>query len=483
MKKSVWILPLFVGVAFLLRWGSFVPSVIDHDESTYIVIADALLQGYTYQVDYIDTKPIGIFWVYALIQWVFGGAIYWFRIVAALTIAATSYLLYRAHLHYSMGHRAGLAAGLIYLFFNSIYTTYGVSPNTETYFNFFTAAALLLYLRKGPLWQYFLAGLLLGLGFVLKYVVLFDGLAFGLFLLWQAWRKEEQWRIAWGRSLLMAVGAALPFLGVMAYYHQIGHWDTFWFHSFTVSGRYPSSNDLTHYLIFPLEFFGRYLPITVFAALAMWSREVPSALKRLTVLWGGLVLFAILLLGNAFGHYFIQLMLPMSFLAGTFFAIPADSLPRWIRWARQPRIGYALLGLFVVIHLFLQKKDYIDKPDNARVIARYLNERLEPDDQIYTKEGQILYHLTDRLPLIRYVHPSLFWKMRHVIAMEIPLDDEIAKVTEAKPRFMVFRLPLEERYFPYFRREYYLPVHNVGTHSTIFELKPKYQTPSATEAD
>ncbi|HEX5625100.1 MAG TPA: hypothetical protein VFX48_03710, partial [Saprospiraceae bacterium] len=51
--RSPWlVLPL---LAILLRFFSFFPSVIDHDESTYIVIAKALLEGQTYFKDVIDT--------------------------------------------------------------------------------------------------------------------------------------------------------------------------------------------------------------------------------------------------------------------------------------------------------------------------------------------------------------------------------------------------------------------------------------------
>ncbi|MEO0732907.1 MAG: hypothetical protein AAFZ52_08735, partial [Bacteroidota bacterium] len=74
MRKYHW-LALFILLAIALRWGSFFISVINHDESTYIVIADEMLRGEIYLRDVVDTKPIGIFWIYAALIKLTGGAI------------------------------------------------------------------------------------------------------------------------------------------------------------------------------------------------------------------------------------------------------------------------------------------------------------------------------------------------------------------------------------------------------------------------
>jgi len=466
---------LFIGLSVSLRLGSFFPSVIDHDESTYIVIADAMLQGNIYQVDYIDTKPIGIFLIYALIQFLFGSSIVMMRLTAALVIGGTSFLLYKAKRQAGSSHYASLAAGMIYIFINSIYTYWGVSPNTETYFNFFTAIALWLYLRQGPLWHYAIAGLSLGLGFILKYIVLFDGLAFGLFLLWMAWQQKLSWAKAWSRSLLMAACAALPFMAVLLYYQQMGYLEEFWFYTFTVSSRYPSSPPLLDYLAFAGEFFLRYLPVMVFFLIVLFKLNKTAYQHSWTlgIIWSTLTLFSVLIPGNPFGHYFIQFMLPLSFMAGEFFALPIEKLPAWIRWLRRPKIGYTLFAVLLIVLWSLQRKDYVTPTDYPKVAAEYLNDNLQPGEQIYTDENQIIYYLTDRLPLIRYVHPSLFWVNKHIIAMEIPLDDEIARIEEAKPRFLVFRFPLEEGRFHYFRKKYYQPVKTIDDFCIIFERLPE----------
>ncbi|MEQ8703394.1 MAG: glycosyltransferase family 39 protein [Phaeodactylibacter sp.] len=471
LSDSTKALGIFLFVAVAIRLISFFPSVIDHDESTYLVIADAIAQGYTYQVDYIDTKPIGIFLILAALKSLLGNAIWGYRLFAALVLGLTSFLLYRAKRIQGSSWAAALSAGIIYLILNSLYTRYGVSPNTETYFNLFTAGALLLFFKYRSFLAFFAAGLLLGIGFVIKYVVLFDGLAFGGFLLFQALRREGNVVRALGRALTMALGAALPFAAVVGYYYQIGEFDRFWFNSITVAGRYPSSRAFIHYIVFFFEFFLRFLPVTVLFVVSIWHKKTDLTVRQFGLIWSALVLLSVLIPGNAFGHYYIQFMLPFSYLAGEFFGLPRQAVPRWLQWMRNPKIGYPLLGLLFITHLFLQKKDYLDRPDNVRYAAAYINERIKPGEAIYTQEDQAIYFLTARLPLLPYVHPSLFWMDKHIEAMEIDVPLEVAKIEAARPRFMVFRYPVETERFAVYRAAHYDRVANIGDYVVIFERK------------
>jgi len=471
LSDSIKALGIFLLVAVAIRLISFFPSVIDHDESTYLVIADAVAQGYTYQVDYIDTKPIGIFLILATLKSLLGNAIWGYRLVAALVLGLTAFLLYRAKRIQGSNWEAAFSAGVIYLILNSLYTRYGVSPNTETYFNLFTAGALLLFFKYRSYLAFLAAGLLLGVGFVIKYVVLFDGLALGVFLVFQSLRREGNVVKALIRALTMAFGAAIPFALVIGYYYQIGEFDRFWFNSITVAGRYPSSRTFTHYLIYFFEFFLRFLPVTVLFIVALLNKRIQPTIRQFGLIWSVLVLVSVLIPGNAFGHYYIQFMLPFSYLAGEFFGLPKQQVPRWLKWMRAPKIGYTLLGVLFITHLFLQKKDYLDRPDNVRYAAQYLNQYLEPGDLIYTQEDQAIYFLTGRLPLVPYVHPSLFWMDKHINAMEIDVDKEVAKIEAAAPRFMVFRYPVNTERFATYRADHYEQVANIGDYVVIFERK------------
>ena len=184
-------LPLLVFLALLalsllLRWGTSFISVINHDESTYIVIADALRNGAVYLRDVIDTKPIGIFWLYAGMEWVTGGSIVGLRLLTTAVVALTAFLLFLTARRPFGSDAMGWAAGLAYPCLCSLYTYYGISPNTELFFNAFTVAAVAVAVapRVGPagrpaFWQWPVAGVLLGAAAVIKPFVAADALAFG----------------------------------------------------------------------------------------------------------------------------------------------------------------------------------------------------------------------------------------------------------------------------------------------------------------
>ena len=142
--------------------------------------------------------------------------------------------------------------------------------------------------------------------------------------------------------------------------------------------------------------------------------------------------------GRYFEHYFVQLMLSVSFVAGSFFAIPLASLPGWIRWIRSPRLGFSLLGLLVVVVAGYSAAAYRRADDIPRRIADRVGTSLTAEDAIYAGYHQILYHLLDRLPPNRYVQPSLTRERRHIEAMDVLISDELARIARASPRFLIF---------------------------------------------
>lgn len=369
-------LVLLILLSLVLRFLSFFPSVLDHDESTYIVIANALLHGSTYWVDIIDTKPPGIFLLLAGFQFLFGKSIFILRMVTAIWLALTAFFLVETHLVLKSGRSAAFAAGVIYLFLNSLFKFYGVSPNTETYFGLFTIVALWLLLSRRNGWAWLLAGLLLGLGFITKYVVLFDAFAFGLFFLLESFREagKERWKTI-GRLAVLVLGFVLPFAGEIGYYVSIGKLDNFLFYTFEVTDSYTDIQaGIWAYLKSFLDFNLRFLPVAFCFYYALFQRLTTPAIKRLGLIWFLAVAFIVLWPGRFYGHYFIQLMLPFSFVAGAFFNLPDSSVPAWTRKVMAPKTGYSLLGLLLIANLFLQKADYLDKPDYGREMAIMLQQ-------------------------------------------------------------------------------------------------------------
>lgn len=457
--------------AVFLRFFSFFPSVINHDESTYLVIAQGLLEGKTYFIDLIDTKPAGIFLLYAGLWLAAGKTIWGMRLLTALWVGLTGYALYQLGRRAADSARTGWAAGFIYISMVSLFTFYGVSPNTELYFVLFTVAAIALIWNQRAVWRYALAGLLLGMGFITKYVVFFDGLAIGLFWAWQGRRRPGA--TLFRQLLPLVAGAALPFVLAYAWYAGQGHADVFRFYTFEVMGRYPVDKVWWRSGLHVLDFFARFLPVTL---MAYWRLRRPlrsdtdALFTRFLLLWIGFALVAALYTGKLFGHYFIPVMAPLALLAGGFFQLERQR-PQWIDRI-SPRIGWTVLAVFGLLVAGLQWTESIAKPDRPRAVAQWLQQRMAPTDQLYTGDyHQIIYLLLDKESPTPYIHRSLVWDPHHRQALGIDINQETRRILGSQPRFVLLqdKAPyneLKERILAH-----YALVHTFPFGVEVYELK------------
>lgn len=436
MKKPMYKQLLgFLIISIGLRALTFFRSVIDHDESTYLVIGDAILQGARYWIDFTDVKPIGVFWLYAGFLGVYGHSIAATRLMAAVFLSLTAFLLSKTKLDMGSTPGAAFGAGVVFLILNSIYTYYGVSPNTETYFTFFTMLAFWIALRSTNIFAWVLAGLAFGLGFIIKYVVMFDAIALGLFLL-------ASTSIPTGRRIrglaAMILGAALPFACVFACYAYWGATDKFIFHTFQVSKNYPVDASFWDHIKSFADLNLRFFPFALFYYLTFAYPKTLSPVRKLGLLWSLATILPVLLPGKFFGHYYIQFFLPFSFVAGEFFGRPLKETPRFLRPFFQKNIAVPLLITVFVLNLYFQKKDYIDRQDTPREVAKVLRPKLKEGDLIYAGNyHHILYFLLDRPSPSPYVHRSLLWTKEHREALGIKPDREIRRIFAAGPAFVI----------------------------------------------
>ena len=221
---------VFLFIAIVVRLFSFFTSVLDHDESTYLIIGRDLLHGKSLYLDVTDSKPVGIFAIYAFLHFLFGYSILLTRLFVAVLVGATAYLLYLVSGRIIKNRPAALATGFIYIYCTSTWNYFGLSPNTELFFNFFTACSLLFLLEKS-ISRYCLAGLFFGIGFIIKYLVLFDFVALISFLLvHDISQKKKNFTFSdFLPFLASGIGFALPFVLVNLFFYVGDHFDHFKF--------------------------------------------------------------------------------------------------------------------------------------------------------------------------------------------------------------------------------------------------------------
>ncbi len=459
--KSFWpeknIAMTFIVVAVGLRFFSFFPSVLDHDESTYLIIGRDILQGKELYTEITDTKPAGIFIFYAAMELLFGGSIFMKRLVFSLVVGFTSFLVYRVSMNFFNNQKPAIASGLIYIFYTSIWIYHGRSPNTELLFNLTTIGALLLFLRP-TLKTWFMGGLLMGIGFIIKYLVLFDLAAFLLFFfLYDILNDVKLLRQLnfWGRYILAGLTFLLVFGLLNLYFYLDNPLHEFFYVTYELPGNYGSNPSLKRYFIMLLDFTAKFLPISFFVFYVISKKNfLMGKLKWFFLVWVSGILIAIYLPGKEFSHYTIQLMLPLSLLGGLFFH-PELRKDKFSSLLFSGKTGLALLVVGTLIIQLISFNNEVMKIDHPREVAAAIKQKLVPGEHIYVANyEQIVYYLLEMESPTKYVHPNLIFTDTHK-AFKIDVDQELKRIMDASPEFIIVERE-NEKLNPYIETKYRL---------------------------
>lgn len=429
----------FLSISVFLRFFSFFPSLLGHDESTYMIIGRDILNGKKLYTDVFDNKPVGIFLFYAGMESLFGNSIFMKRLIFAIVVGLTAHIIYLISKKLFQTNRVALASGIIYVFYTSVWNYHGRSPNTEILFNFFTIAGLWFFLSKKNLF-FFSGGLSIGIGFMVKYLVLLDLFAFMVyfFLLEMMHLKRGEFHKVFIRYFLAASGFLLPFVLTNLYFFLGTNFDDFVYVTYEMPRNYAGSPSLKRYLIMILEFIGKFFPISFFIVYTLFRKnkgfKIPHS--RLLAFWTLCVLIAIYLPGKEMSHYTIQLMLPLSLFAGFFFhpEFKKDTITQAIF---SGKTGNILLAALVGVILFLGIKDDVIKPDYAREVAGHIQKDLQENDEIYVSNyEQIIYYLLDVDSPGKYVHSTLLFSPKHAY-LPINREKEVERIINQKPRYVM----------------------------------------------
>lgn len=428
---------IFLAFALLLRLFSFHPLVLDHDESTYLVIADALIKGKTYLIDVIDTKPIGIFWFYAGVLKIFGKSVIASRFVACVVIAFTSFLLYLLQLKWNNNKTAAILSGLFYILILSLFKRWGISPNTEIYFNFFNLLSIYILLVYDKLFLNLIAGICIGIAFHIKYVAAADIAALLLFLSVVAFREKQLRKFLLGRILYISMGFSLISSFVLLYYIQHSALDEFLYFTFRVTGNYASSFNPIQTILFIADFFLRFFPISILMILYARSQEFRLDHMRLFfIIWILFDLGIILLPGKYFEHYFIQIVPVCCIIAGKFFTTAKGLITSHYLTSLKSILITVLLLLAL---LFEHYNSFIKKPEVLRETLIVLKNKLKKEDVIYTSNAHhILYFLLDKESPSPYIHSSLLWNEGHRRTLQLNGLLEIENILAKHPNYIVW---------------------------------------------
>jgi 4-amino-4-deoxy-L-arabinose transferase-like glycosyltransferase len=439
-------LPVLV---LVLRWASFLPSVIDWDESLYVIQAREWLRGNWPLSGVWDMHPVGAPAFIAAAFILLGESLEVVRLLGTACVAATAYALFWLVRVAGGPPLTGYAAGITYAAHSVLLG--GQATNTEILFAPFLVAALAIGLREGlraqpPRWGALLGmGLLVGPAMLIKPVAMPEGsLAFAVLVLPALRRGALPLRRLLAMAAAYAALCAGPTLLVGALYALRGEF-TIWFEStilapFQYAGAAVSAEQAAWRITTAALSLRWLLLLSAFALLAFRSAE--PAIRRLAAfgfLWLGAASIAVAGPGMFFPHYFLILMPPLSLLAALGIAVAAQ--------VARPGRGWLLTAGAVALLCFdilaadltprLARGFALGSPDTPRRMAAMMNEELRPGETIFVPNYQpIVYFLTDaRLPTRLPFPVHLTGSFANLAGVDT--DAEVRRILESRPRFIV----------------------------------------------
>jgi 4-amino-4-deoxy-L-arabinose transferase-like glycosyltransferase len=385
------------------------PQAID-DEEIYSVVANVIVDGSRPYLDAVERKPPLLFWTYAAVVEAAGKydwkALHAVALVWTLGTMAGLYVIGRG----LFDRATGLIAALLYSVFQPWGELRNLAFNGELVMNLPVVWAWAIGLRRSssrlrP--ELFLAGLLLGGGFLLKQPAAIAAVPLGVYLLLPAYRGSRAlapWQSLFQAALLTAgFSASLGLVALVLHEQGILHEAYFW----TITDHSIPHIFWTKGVLHSLAFIALCLPLLIGAVLAPLEGDVLWSGRHAerTALVGLVVASVIGVAAGArfYFHYYIQLIPPLALLAAPFYAGLWSGRTPPSRWLLRPTVTYAWLALTVVGFSISHWVGLASQRATSET-GRYLIEHSAPNDRIFVwGQAPRIYLEARRRPACRYV--------------------------------------------------------------------------------
>ncbi|MBM4036691.1 MAG: hypothetical protein FJ291_33580 [Planctomycetes bacterium] len=399
---------------------------LDQDGSVFAYVARTWADGGLPYRDAWDHKPPLTYLAYRLL-FVFGpatgqGVGLTLRAGSALCDAAAAVLLLLLARRF-FGFRAGLAAGLAYGIATGLPVLQLEAFQPERLAALCTVAGVLMAALYAETRRYAyaaLCGLLFGLAVIAKQVAAPVGVAVWAWLAWDAFRTEG--RPALGRvafaSVLMLVGAVLPWGLCAAYFNAHEAFGDFWECTWRYNLRYAAEHRKGSLLagvpeaVKRMQWHHGFLWLSALGGLAVaLARPVARRGGLLVLGWTLAACVGLILPGQFAYYYYVPTVAPLAMACGVALA----GLWRAARASGAGAAGAAVaaLALFGLLGIAGREslrmyRGRVDPKDTDVVmgeVARYVRSKTEAADRIYMRGGRPqVYVLADR----RNICPFLY---------------------------------------------------------------------------
>jgi len=419
-SKRGWLLLLILS-AVILRLPAFVNPVIDEDEAFYATAARLVTHGGKLYQDAVELKPPLLIYFYALGFSIFGNDLRLLHGVTVIWVLATAAGLGGIARQLSSKWEAAYLSALLYVLFTPTFVPQALSTNGEILLNLPLAIGAFLFLKSEPRQRHallFLSGVGCGLAFLFKYQGgIFLAVILVYILVTKPW-LAKRWpdKIAGLQSLLVIGGFASVLISLYAIFRYLGNWEDFYFwgwkFNFIFMEDFTPRYFFQRLLAHAPRFFLIWLVLWIFTFMAIRKalrapRDVPPG-YHLIMLWLLGSVLAVGVGGKFFGHYFIQLLPPLTVLTDVAiidWSLAHDSTPN-VKWKRRAVLAGIIIPPIIYLGVNWREEQKRMNGENRyfQSIATEVQKLSAPADKIFIW-GRMpeLYYFSQRLPASRFI--------------------------------------------------------------------------------
>ncbi|HEX6333723.1 MAG TPA: glycosyltransferase family 39 protein [Flavisolibacter sp.] len=433
---------------------------LERDEGEYAYMGNLILEGLApYKAAY-NMKLPGTYLMYSIILGIFGNTPEGIHYGLMLFNAGTMLLLFLAVRRLFNPLIAIFTAGGYGMMALS-FTVMGFAAHATHFATFFCAAGLYFLARfsnglKSS--NAFLAGLAMGLSFLMKqqavFFLIFGGIAM-LLLLRQTKQPIKRMILP---SLVYSGGVFLPYLITCGVLLLAGAFDNFWFWTVQYASKYASAVSLSDGLTLLERVFKsiwndmQYFWILFFLGLAAIFFSGLSKTQKTLALLFTLMAFLTVTPGLLFReHYFIPFLPAVALMGGVTLFAATEIVKRFTRFTWAGIFAVGVLAVIIISMLTSQKEYYFNASgeiisksvygSNPFVesieIARYIKENSAPADRVAVlgSEPQI-YFYSDRRAATGHIYTyGLMEDQPYNLRMQ---EEMISEIERTQPKYLVF---------------------------------------------
>lgn len=388
--------------ALVIRFPFFFRDYIDRDESTFILMGQAWVDGHLPYTKLWDLKPPITFLFFAGIIKIFGKSFIAIRLAGTLIVAGTALFTYGMARRATSKRNAFWIAMACVVLLSLFGSLQGVMSEHISIFFFCGGTYLLL---GGEHWARYLAvGLLYGLAMMAKLNLIDPILLVGLYLVWEVFAKGRPWPGIIGPACLGA--GVLIVVGCTALPYVLEGIPRLWWRSIFEAPMAYSEGKFHS----PLKTLPFVVLVLGGLATAFGLRLIDRRSRDLQILVAIIlgILISYMQAGKINGHYLIQLH-------------PFILIPFGLLAARLPAIGKSYRTLVAVLLLLIPVESYLEYANiisnklkkgsffngEGLEVPRYIQAHGLDTRNIYFTEYHIGYWILEKDPPTKVVtHPS-----------------------------------------------------------------------------